>query len=132
MRTAIDSSVLLTILNGEPEADRWLQSLISARREGVLIICDVVYAELAPAFDSRENLQRQLERLGVSFDPILPAAAFLSGEIFRRYRAAGGPREHMIPDFLIAAHASVQSDRFAAVDRGYLRRYFPDLLLLKA
>jgi predicted nucleic acid-binding protein len=36
----------------------------------------------------------------------------------------------LIPDFLIAAHASVQADRLAALDRGYLRTYFPDLRIL--
>jgi predicted nucleic acid-binding protein len=36
----------------------------------------------------------------------------------------------MVPDFLIGAHASLQADRLAAADRGYLRRYFPTLRLL--
>lgn len=132
MKTAIDSSVLLAIFNGESHADGWLRGLIAARREGVLVLSDVVYAELAPAFDSQDELQNQLDRLGVSFDPLLPDAAFLAGRIFRRYRVGGGPRKYMIPDFLIAAHARVQADRLAAVDRGYLRRYFPDLSLLDA
>jgi hypothetical protein len=47
-----------------------------------------------------------------------------------RYRRNGGPRLNLIPDFLIAAHASVQADRLAALDRGYIRTYFPSLALL--
>lgn len=38
--------------------------------------------------------------------------------------------DRLIPDFLIAAHAQIDCDRLAAADRGYLRRYFPDLPVL--
>jgi predicted nucleic acid-binding protein len=58
---------------------------------------------------------------------ILPGSAILAGQIFKAYRRAGGPREHLIPDFLIGAHALCQCDRLAAADKGYLRRYFPKL-----
>jgi predicted nucleic acid-binding protein len=39
--------------------------------------------------------------------------------------------DDLVPDFLIGAHAQRQADRVAAVDRGYLRRYFPRLRILK-
>jgi predicted nucleic acid-binding protein len=39
----------------------------------------------------------------------------------------GGPREHLIPDFLIAAQAAAQADEIIAIDRGFIRRYFPKL-----
>jgi hypothetical protein len=54
----------------------------------------------------------------------------LAGEIFKAYRRAGGPREHLIPDFLIGAHAQVQASQLAASDRGFLRRYFPKLKVI--
>ncbi len=130
MRVALDSSVLLAIFNGEPGADDWLEALIEARREGRLCLCEIVYAEISPAFSSREELDDVLARLGARLDPIGPEAAWLAGQMFRSYRAAGGPRERLIPDFLIAAHAQVQADRLAAIDRGYLRTYFPDLQLV--
>jgi len=67
----------------------------------------------------------------VIYEPIKPEAAYLAGQMFLRYRREGGPRQHLIPDFLIAAHASAQADRLAAIDRGYLRTYFPDLEIMK-
>jgi hypothetical protein len=131
MRTAVDSSVLLTIFNDEPGGKSWLDVLMQARREGPLVLCDVVYAEVAAAFLTEADLQEALRKLGATFDNLSPAASWRAGMTFRSYRDAGGPREHLIPDFLIAAHALVQADRLAAVDRGYLRQYFADLALLQ-
>lgn len=131
MRLALDTSVLLTIFNREPGAADWMEALIQARRQGQLLLCEVVYAELAPAFGTRTELDKVLDDLGARLDAITSEAAWLAGRTFRRYREEGGPRQHLIPDFLIAAHAHMQADRLAALDRGYLRRYFPDLALLR-
>lgn len=62
---------------------------------------------------------------------VLIEAEQLAGKIFRQYRRDGGPREHLVPDFLIGAHARRQADRIAAIDRGYLRRYFPGLKVVR-
>jgi len=130
MKLALDASALLTIFNQEPGAEDWMEALIQARRQGPLVLCEIVYAEMTPAFESRTELDKVLADLGADLDPIGADAAWLAGQTFKRYRAEGGPREHLIPDFLIAAHAKVQAGRLAAKDRGYLRRYFPDLAVL--
>jgi predicted nucleic acid-binding protein len=130
MITAVDSSVLWTVFNDEPDAVDWSRTLLDASREGELTVCDVVFAEIAPAFDSRRQALDMLQRLVIRFDPLNDDAAFHAGCVFKAYREEGGPRTHMIPDFLIGSHALRQSDRLAAVDRGYLRRYFPKLKIL--
>jgi predicted nucleic acid-binding protein len=130
MITAVDSSVLLAIYLGESTADHWLDRLIAARAEGVLIISPVVAAEFYALVEDREAYDAVLADMGLRLGSISLNAACEAGRVFRAYRDAGGPREFLIPDFLIAAHAQIDCDRLAAADRGYLRRYFPDLPVL--
>ena len=131
MITALDSSVLWAIVRREPDHERWMKTLIEAASDGPLIISPVAFAELAPSTADEGELLEFLARLAISYEPISPAAAHLAGLTFKRYRKAGGPREHLVPDFLIAAHAQTHANRLAAIDRGYLRRWFPSLRLLQ-
>jgi predicted nucleic acid-binding protein len=132
MITAIDSSVLWAILKQEPGHDAWLDALMMAASEGPLIICPITFAELAPSTSDDTKLLAFLADLAIGYSDISPPTAHLAGATFKRYRKAGGPRQHLVPDFLIAAHAQTQADRLAAIDRGYLRKWFPKLQLLKS
>lgn len=130
MITAVDTSVLIAIAKGEAEAWRWADILARARAEGDLVICDVVAAEFFALLLDEGKFQRSLSGLGIGFSGTALDTARLAGRIFRVYRRVGGPREHLVPDFLIGAHAQLQADRIAAIDRGYLRHYFPRLRVL--
>ena len=131
MRTALDSSVLIQLYRKQPGWEVWRELLAKAATEGELIISPVAFAEYSTAYPTVASVQADLARIQVIYEPIKPEAAYLAGQMFLRYRREGGPRQHLIPDFLIAAHASTQADRLAAVDRGYLRTYFPDLEIMK-
>ncbi len=130
MKTAVDTSVLLAIRAKEPGYELWQEALQNAAEAGQLCVCPVVFAELSPGSTSSALLLEQLELLAIAYEDFSPESAHLAGCIHWKYRREGGPREHLIPDFLIAAHAQLQCDRLAAIDRGYLRRYFPRLHLL--
>ena len=130
MITAIDSSALIAIYQGEATAEAWMELLVRSREEGALVVSAVVAAEFYAAVEDRVNYDTILADLGVRLLPISMDACCEAGRIFRLYRNQGGPREYLIPDFLIGAHASVDCDRLAAADRGYLRPYFPNLELL--
>jgi predicted nucleic acid-binding protein len=130
MITAVDSSALIAIYLGEATADAWMDCLIAARSEGALVMSPIVAAEFFAVVEIRAIYDKTLADLGLQLDSISIDAACEAGRIFRSYRSQGGPREFLIPDFIIGAHASVDCDRLAAADRGYLRRYFPRLQLL--
>lgn len=130
MTTAVDTSVLIAIVKGEANAERWIEVLAAARAEGELVVCDVVAAELFALLMNEDVFATALNALGITFSATTLVAAQHAGRIFKRYRSQGGPREHLVPDFLVASHAEKQADRIAAIDRGYLRRYFPRLSVL--
>jgi predicted nucleic acid-binding protein len=130
MRTAIDSSVLLLLVRKQSGWEAWRDCLNAAASEGQLLISPIAFAEFSIAYPDVEAAQADLDLLHIFYDPNMPATAYLAGQTFLSYRRNGGPRQNLIPDFLIAAHASVQAERLAALDRGCLRSYFPSLVIL--
>jgi predicted nucleic acid-binding protein len=130
VKTAIDTSVLIAIAKGEADGSNWIDLLIHARAASELVICDIVAAEFFAALMDGAKFRRMLRDLGISYSVTSLSAAQLAGRTFKRYRQQGGPREHLLPDFLIGAHAAEQADQIAAIDRGYLRRYFTRLRLI--
>ncbi len=133
MRTAIDTSVLLDVLTGDPtNASRSEAAVRSAMASGALVISDCVVAEIAPAFKDQAELIDFLQDWQLSFVPSAREAALLAGAMFKRYlERRGSTRRRVVADFLIGAHAMVHADRLLARDRGYYRDYFDGLVLLE-
>ena len=107
-----------------PRSKEWLRD---AYDRGAILVCDVVYAELAPAFEGRSKLDEALREINVTISPIDTSIAYEAGLRWLRYRKAGGPRTRIISDFLIGAHAITLADAFITRDRGFYETYFPEL-----
>jgi predicted nucleic acid-binding protein len=126
--TALDSSVLLDVLLEDPRhRDASLAALRAAHGAGALIVCPVVWSEVRAALREPGQIAEHLGAAGIHFDPFDEACADLAGDLWRTYRRSGGKRQHLIPDFLIGAHAKVRADRLLARDRGFFRRRFSGL-----
>jgi len=132
VKTAIDSSVVLSIYKSEPVGVLWLEKLISLRRRSRLVVCEIVVAETRPALASDAIHRRQLEKLGLEFLPATFESACLAGQIQQASRQEGGARERLLADFLVGAHAMLQADQLATNDLGFMRKYFADLTVVDA
>jgi hypothetical protein len=129
--TLVDSNVLLDVLtDGQVWAD-WSQGQLErAALDGPLIINDVAYAEISTRYATFQSLDSILLDLNIELAPIPRTALFLAGKAYLQYRAAGGIRTGVLPDFFIGAHAVVENRPLLTRDVGRYRTYFPTVLLI--
>lgn len=131
MITALDTNVLLDILAGDQRfQESSLRAVERAASDGPLVICDLVYAEISLAFLSPKELDRSLDENSIEVQSLNRSALFRAGLAWKAYRPRGGPRERVLADFLIGAHADAQSSQLLSRDRGFYRKYFPSLPVL--
>jgi predicted nucleic acid-binding protein len=153
MITAVDTNILLDVLIPDaPHGDESERALAEALRSGAVVIGDPVYAELAVHFPEQEKLDRFLADTGLRLEPSEAEAPYRAGRAWSEYvrrrpalacpqcgarqeircdncAATVQPRQHVLADFVIGAHALVQADQLLTRDRGYYATYFPELTL---
>lgn len=129
--TLVDTNVLLDLFTDDRQWADWsIRQLDAAAIRGPLVINDVVYAELSVRFTAIETLDATLGEAGIGLATIPRAALFLAGKVFQRYRAKGGTRTWVLPDFFIGAHAAVAELPLLTRDAKRFRHYFPTVDLV--
>ena len=128
---AVDTSVLVDVLIGDPRyGDASAASLAQALSIGDVVVCDAVVAEVQVLLDTRETAMESLDPMGLRYLATSEAAAVRAGHMQRRFRDRGGRRERVVADFLIGAHALIQSGTLITRDAGFFRDYFKGLRLI--
>lgn len=129
--TLVDANVFIDVFADDPTWRAWSRDqLVSARREGELVINPIVYAEVAGAFPTQRRLDEALGADRFRREALPWDAAFNAGRAFLTYRRAGGTKRSPLPDFYIGAHAEVRDYRLLTRDLGRYRQYFPTLTII--
>lgn len=158
MITAVDTNIILDILiPDEPFNESSKRLLDQHLSKGKLIICEIVFAELASRFPSEEELRLFLTDTGMELVYSNEKSLYVAGMRWAKYArkssknrftcgkcghafdvtcprcsAALTKRLHFLGDFLIGAHAFVQADCILSRDLGIYKMYFSDLNLVSS
>lgn len=137
MRTAIDTNVISALWSIEPSAPALSRRLDELRRQGGLVICAPVFAELlAHPRANLEFVDRFLHTTGITVDFSISesawreAASAFARYAHRRRREKSGTPRRLLVDFIIGAHAVDQADALMTLNRSGYEKDFPSLVLL--
>jgi predicted nucleic acid-binding protein len=129
--TLVDTNVIADVLTPNSEWQAWsIERIDECRRRETLSSNEIVFAELSARLKSEADVQTVLTSLGITFERIPTAGLFAAGQAYRKYRAAGGSRSNVLPDFFIGAHAQVNRATILTRDPRPYRSYFPDVKLI--
>jgi predicted nucleic acid-binding protein len=156
MITAVDTNIILDVLiPGEPFGESSKELLDRHLSKGKLILCEVVFAELAARFPSEEELTSFLADTRMNLVYSEEKSLYMAGSRWAEYARKSAKnrfscgkcghafeatcpqcktsltkRLHVLADFLIGAHAFVQADYILSRDLGVYRTYFSDLKVI--
>ena len=127
----VDSSVILDVVENDPDWCEWSLSVLEQYGESnQLIINPIVYAEVSIGFEMIEEVEDILSKGGFKLVPIPKEALFLAGKAFLRYRRKQGAKSSPLPDFFIGAHAATVGVTLLTRDKKRIKRYFPSVDLV--
>jgi hypothetical protein len=156
MITAVDTNIILDVLiPGEPCGESSKELLDRHLSKGNLILCEVVFAELAARFPSEEELASFLADTRMNLVYSNEESLYMAGSRWAEYarksaenrfscgkcghafeatcprcKANLTKRLHVLADFLIGAHAFVQADCILSRDLGVYKTHFSDLKVI--
>ncbi len=131
MPAIFDTNVLLDLLTQDSRWLSWSERQVqTALADGPIVINPIIYAELAAAFVTQDDLDDWLRPTLFKRLPLPYEAGFRASRAFTEYRKAGGTKTSPLPDFYIGAHAEHAGFTLVTRDVSRYRTYFPKVKLI--
>lgn len=133
MVTFIDTNVLIDVLDGDPvRSGPSSVRLNEAKARGRVLITDVVFSEFSIAMETVEAAEEVVHSLDITRVRCSAQGLFRAGRAYLAYKGNNaGPKTNVLPDFLIGAHAAVESAPLVTSDVKRMTAYFPELTVIK-
>lgn len=127
----VDCDILIHLLRQDSSFHRRAkEAFAGAALSGPLMINRVVFAEICALFASAEGANDWINANEIELQASSPDALFRASRAFLQYKAAGGPRGSLLPDFFIGADAAVAALPLLTNDPARYRTFFPELELI--
>ena len=132
MITAVDTNILIDIFEPDPVYGHLSkEALKKCLREGAVVACEVVWAEVAVAYpNDQKALLAIMQEIGIQFLAMNLEDSLMASKCWAEYLTQQGGRKRIAADFLIGGHALVQCDRLLTRDKGFYRGYFNELEII--
>lgn len=124
-----DTNVLIALLE-KPDDENLIERLADLRMESGIQLNEIIFAELSSKYATTDDLVGLLAFWGADIEFLTLPECHRAGRAFAQYRARGGSRLAMLPDFLIGAQAEMRGWPLVTRDRKGFASYFPKLTII--
>jgi predicted nucleic acid-binding protein len=127
----VDTNIILDLFGESNETAARIGRAFARHAVGRrMVVNQIIFAEISPRQASQGDVERRMEQLGLKMVSLTNADAYRAGIAFRDYRRNGGPRQTILPDFLIGAQAATRGWPILTRDRKRFESYFPEVELI--
>jgi predicted nucleic acid-binding protein len=126
----VDSCVLIDVFDADPKWQQWSLDALQTHHAQGLAVNALICAEIAPSFESLQEMQNALDLVHLVYAPMSQMSAFLAAQAFTLYRQNNGSKLTTLPDFFIGAHAQTQGWAILTRDKSRYKTYFPAVTLI--
>ncbi len=127
----VDTNIILDIATRDSVWFEWSRTALeTAAMHGPITTNLIVVAELYSRKENAATIERLLLGLQIEIAELSEPMARRAGAAHSVYRENRGQNQHILADFLIGAHASIERIPLITRDARRFRTYFPEIDLI--